>query len=121
MKKLALAGALALAVALGGCATIIDDINKTTAALSSPAANQAAANLKAGAAAVMCAVANVASVIKQIETDATIPSKYAAVIVRDTKTVYAVSSDACAFFGGTSQGAVTVPAGAGTPVVPATP
>jgi hypothetical protein len=116
IASIVLAGAFALA--LCSCAQVVSDINAVTGALSSPAANQAAANLKAGAAAVACTVASVDQVIQEVENDVGVPSKYAAVIKRDTKTVYVVSAAACAYFGGTSAGPVTVPTNAPAPIVP---
>ena len=116
VASIVLAGAFALA--LCSCAQVVSDINSLTGALSSPAANQAAANLKAGAAAVACTVASVDQVVQEVENDVGVPSKYAAVIKRDTKTVYVVSEAACAYFGGTYAGTVTVPSTAPAAVTP---
>ncbi len=119
MKNLAVVSALAFSLAgCNGVTTLTNDINAVTGALSSPAANQAAANLRAGAQAIACSVANVAALVKQIESGVQIPSKYAVAIVRDTNTVYVVSTDACAFFGGQSLGPEVVPANAPAAVVP---
>jgi len=116
LASIVLAGAFALA--LGACSQVVSGINDVTAALSSPAANQAAANLKAGAAAVACTVADVDTVAQQIELNVTVPKAYAVAIKRDTNSIWVVSNAACAFFGGTSIGTEKVPATAPAAITP---
>jgi len=116
--SLVLAGAFALALSACSVTTAVNDINSLTGALSSPAANQAAANLKAGAQAVACTVADVDIVAQEIELNVTVPKAYAVAIKRDTTSIYVVSTAACAFFGGTAIGTQTVPASAPAPIVP---
>ena len=65
MNKLLIA--LALAASLAGCAQIASGINAVNGALTSPAANQAVANLKSGSQAILCAVANTAAVAGALE------------------------------------------------------
>jgi hypothetical protein len=77
MKILALAAALAASVFLAGCAQLGQDfaagaasvatgVNAVAGALSSPAATQAAANLKAGSQAIVCDFSAVANAADQI-------------------------------------------------------
>jgi len=118
MKKLALLAALLLAAsALAGCAQLGKDfvvgaasvasgVNAVSGALSSPAATQAAANLKAGAAAIACDVSSASTVWTQI--NAAIAAGKA--ITRDAQTIYAVSSILCTSLGGTVLGPEVVPA-----------
>ena len=92
---------------LSGCAQIANGINQINAALTSPAANQAVANLKAGSQALLCGVANVSAVAGSVE--AAVRSGQA--IVRDTQDIYVVSGTLCYALGGSIIAAVTVPAG----------
>jgi hypothetical protein len=109
---------LAVALALSGCqstvSTIVSDINAVSGALSSSQTTQAAANLKAGAQAIVCDVSGVASLAQTIEKQG-LGGK---VLAKDTTDVYTVSSAVCSTLGGASVGAATVPATA-TPVVAA--
>ena len=110
---------LALAAALAGCSStgssVVNAVNSVTGALSSPSANQAAANLKAGALAIVCHVADVSAIAGQIEQQG-LGSK---VLAKDTTDVYAASSAVCAALGGSAvPGVVTVPVSA-TPVAAA--
>lgn len=100
-----LAAVAVLAIGLSGC-VISDDINSITASLSTPAATQAAANLKAGATALLCTISNVSAVAQGLNAQV----KAGTVMVRDTNTVYIVSSTLCASLGGTVTGSATVPA-----------
>ncbi|HEY1453763.1 MAG TPA: hypothetical protein VGF57_09910 [Roseiarcus sp.] len=105
-------------VCLAGCSSttgLVSGINAVAGALSSPTATQAAANLQAGAKAIVCDVSGVASLAQSIEKQG-VGSK---VMAKDTSDVYAASSAVCAALGGSAvPGTVTVPASA-TPVVAA--
>lgn len=92
---------------LSGCAQIANGINQINAALTSPAADKAVANLKAGSQALLCGVANVSAVAGSVE--AAVRSGQA--IVRDTQDIYVVSGTLCYALGGSIIAAVTVPAG----------
>jgi hypothetical protein len=104
MKRLALIAALGLGFGLAGCAQLTPDINDVTAALSSPAANQAAANLTAGAQAIACDFSAVANATEQIAA-----AVKAGGLQRDAQTALVVSNIACTALGGTPLGTVTVP------------
>lgn len=62
MKHLLLAGALALASSLGGCAQFDNAINDAVNWIDAPKTQQALASLKSGATAFTCAVADVSAV-----------------------------------------------------------
>ncbi|MGD1035903.1 MAG: hypothetical protein ABR878_01665 [Roseiarcus sp.] len=106
MKGLVLSCALALGLA--GCAsavnTAVSDINSLTGALSSPAATQAAANLKAGAKALACDVSGASALADQIAAAV----KAGTAVIRDASSVYVVSSDVCAALGGAPIGPAIV-------------
>lgn len=91
---------------LAGCASISNGINSVTASLSSPNATQAAANLKAGAMAFVCAVNSVSAIASEVavQVDA------GKVAVRDTHTVFVVSGTLCKALGGVVTGTAVVPA-----------
>jgi hypothetical protein len=107
MNKLIIA--MPLVLGLAGCANgvnaIATDINTLTGALSSPAATQAAANLKAGAQAVLCDISSAANVGVQLAQ--AVSAKQA--IIKDAQTVYVVSSTLCAALGGNTIGTAVVP------------
>lgn len=103
--KLALIGAALCALALSGCAQLTADINNTRDWLSSPATTQAAANLKAGAQAIVCDVSSLAALDQKI--NAAIDAGQA--IDRDVNTIYTVSSILCTSLGGTPVGTAIVP------------
>lgn len=113
-RNLIVIAPVALAIALAGCSSVttaVNDINAFTGALSSPSANQAAANLKAGAEALVCQVADVSALAGEIEKQG-LGSK---VLVKDTTDLYTASSAVCAALGGSAlPGTVTVPASATT-------
>lgn len=101
MKKLI---PLFLLAPLCGCAQVASGINQVNGALTSPAANQAVANLKAGAQAIVCSIANISAVATQINADV----KAGSAVIKDTQTVYVVSSDVCKALGGTVTGTAVV-------------
>ena len=92
---------------LSGCAQIANGINQVNGALTSPAANQAIANLKVGSQALLCALANASAIAGPLET--AVNSGQAA--VKDTQDVYVVSATLCAALGGSVIATVTIPAG----------
>jgi PBP1b-binding outer membrane lipoprotein LpoB len=99
---------LALGVlALSGCSQVVSDINSVTGALSSPQATQAAANLKAGATALICDVGSVADLTAAIEAQV----KAGKAAIRDSENVYVIAGSVCSTLGGTVVGPVIVPAG----------
>jgi hypothetical protein len=119
MKEIFVACAGLAGVTLAGCNGVtnaVNGIDAITGALSSPAANQAAANLKTGTTAVVCDVGNVAALASKIEA----AIRAGSALVKDTADVYTVSSSVCAALGGASQGTATVPPSAST-VIPAAP
>jgi hypothetical protein len=79
---------------------LVSGINSVTAALSSPAANQAAANLKVGATAFVCAVGSVSGIATQLNTQL----KAGSALIRDSTDVYVVSSTLCTALGGNVAG-----------------
>jgi hypothetical protein len=102
--------AVAAAIALSGCANVIDaatdDIDKVAAALSSPAATQAVANLKAGSQAIACDFSAVANAADQIAL-AVAAGK---AVQKDAQTALVVSDIVCTALGGRPMGTVAVPA-----------
>jgi len=110
MRKILAFAAFAAAIALSGCANVIDaatdDINKVAAALSSPAATQAAANLKARSQAIACDFSAVANAADQIAL-AVAAGK---AVQKDAQTALVVSDIVCKSLGGTPMGTVAVPA-----------
>lgn len=112
-KVLAIGGILGAPGCASQCSVtdVACNLNADAGALSSPAANQAVANIKAGAKAIVCAVPSVAQIADQIAQQ----TKAGQVAIKDAQTVYAVSSTVCAALGGTSTGTATVPASAIAP------
>ncbi|MGD1016758.1 MAG: hypothetical protein ABR863_10020 [Roseiarcus sp.] len=110
MRKIPAFAAIAAAIALSGCANVIDaatdDIAKITATLSSPAATQAAANLKAGSQAIACDFTAVANAADQIAL-AVAAGK---AVQKDAQTALVVSNIVCTALGGAPMGTVTIPA-----------
>ncbi|MCW2317960.1 hypothetical protein M2322_003525 [Rhodoblastus acidophilus] len=115
MKPAILAGVAACALALSGCSAdkVASDINTVNAALTSPKAQQAVANLKAGSAAFVCAIsagaANAAAIEAAINAGRAKPV-ISSQAVATTQTVYAVSRALCSQLGGVVTGTATVPA-----------
>lgn len=110
MKPIAIIASLAFMCLASGCAQISSGINSVTGALSSPSANTAIANLKAGGQALLCAVANTAAVSGAIAN--AVNANQA--IIRDSQNIYVISSDLCTVFGGKVVSTVTLPASAVT-------
>jgi uncharacterized protein YceK len=115
-KKLGVTLGLLAGLALSGCSSVVSGINSVTGALSSPAANQAAANLTAGAIALVCNIQSIASLATVVETGiangsiATInPNSGLAQTYDITNTVLTVSSAVCTSLKGTvgAQASVT--------------
>lgn len=75
------------------------DVNAITGALSSPAANQAAANIRIGATAFVCAVSSISNLTNQISTE--IGAGHA--LIKNSGNVYVISKAIC----GALQGVVT--------------
>ena len=103
------AGMLAGALTLGGCATIVADINATSAALSSPQTTAAIANLKAGAVAIACDTSSISSLLAGIAKAVGGTSHGNVVFTRDAESVYVASSALCAAGGGLVAGPETIP------------
>ena len=82
--------ALVMVLGLGGC-TVANDINSVTASLSSPAANQAAQNIRTLATAVVCDVSSAAVVYNEVLVE--VQAGKAA--IRNGNTIYAVSTTIC--------------------------
>jgi hypothetical protein len=114
MKNLLLASVFALS--LSGCAngipTVVNDINAVTAALSSPAATQATANLKAGSQAIACAVGDISQLVGNVAVAVGGSGPGNAVLIRDAASVYVASATVCTTLGGSVIAVETVPAGA---------
>ena len=108
-RKLIIIGPVALAIAMAGCSSIttaVNDINALAGALSSPSATQAALNLKAGAEALVCQVADVSALAGQIEKQ----GLGSTVLVKDTTDLYVLSAPVCTALGGSvMSGTVVVP------------
>jgi hypothetical protein len=68
MKHLLLAGAIALAATLGGCAEFDAAINGAVAFIDAPKTQQALSSLKSGATAFTRAVADVSAIAGEIES-----------------------------------------------------
>ena len=106
MKTLAVsAGALVLALNLGGCAAFDNAIDNTVAWIDSAKTQQALSSLKSGAAAFTCAVADVSAVAGKIEAGL---GAGQSMVGTDGK-VYVASSAACAALGGTIGPQTVVP------------
>jgi hypothetical protein len=105
MKYSVLAGALALAFCLAGCAEFDDSVNKAVAWIDAPATQRAINSLKSGVTAFTCAVANVSAVAQQIEAGV---GAGQSIIGTDGK-VYVASSAVCAALGGTLGPQAVIP------------
>jgi hypothetical protein len=105
MKHLLLAGALALAAMLGGCAEFDDVINSAVAFIDAPKTQQAISSLKSGATAFTCAAADVSVIAGEIEAGV---GAGQSMIGTDGK-VYVASATVCAALGGTVGPAVVIP------------
>jgi len=101
-----LSACILLSLGVTGCATISADFNQVTKDLSSPQTTQAVANLKAGSAAVLCAIAGLSNETSAIA--AAVNAKQA--IIKDSQTAYVISGSLCLSLGGTVGATVTVPA-----------
>lgn len=95
-----------MATPLAGCNSVTNDINSVTGALSSPQATQAAANLKAGSQAIVCAVNGAAAAYDQIA----IAIKEGKAAVNDANNILTVTKTLCTALGGVPSGTVTVSA-----------
>ena len=117
MFKVALVSA-ALAAALAGCSAtqitadanaLAGGINAVATAASSPAATTAANNLRIGASAILCGVADVTKIGAQVEAQISA----GAALIKDTQDVYVATSGVCVVLGGSVIATnVTVPANA---------
>ena len=92
--------AVAIAFALAGCNSAVSNINAVTGALTSPQAQQAVANLKAGSQDFICVVNGLAAAYDQIAV-AVDEGKAA---IKDANNIYTVSSVLCKSLGGTVTG-----------------
>ncbi len=119
--------ALALAASLAGCAQVTSGINSLTAALGSPNATQAAANLRAGAIAFVCNISSIAKLAAVVETGiaqgnvATIDPKSGLAQVYDiTNTVIVTSTAVCGALQGSvgAQASITAISGGVATAVP---
>ena len=107
MKNLALAGAVSLGLALGGCSTVQSDITSATNWLASPTTTQALANLKAGATIFVCAVANAQALASELE-----PALNAGQSITGTgNKVLVVSTALCGVLSGKVAGTTTAVSG----------
>ena len=91
---------ITVAFALSGCNSAVSNINAVTGALTSPQAQQAVANLKAGSQATICVVSGLAAAYDQIAV-AVDEGKAA---IKDANNIYTVSSVLCKSLGGTVTG-----------------
>jgi len=105
IKQISITASLVVGIALSGC-SVTSGINSITGALTSPAANQAVANLKAGSQAVLCTIAGLANETNAVAT--AVNAKQA--IIVDSQTAYVISGSLCTALGGTVGATVTVPA-----------
>jgi hypothetical protein len=105
MKHLLLAGALALASTLSGCAEFDDAINGAVAWIDAPKTQQALSSLKSGAMAFTCAVADVSAVAGEIESGVGVGQS---LIGTDGK-VYVASATVCGALGGTLGPTAVIP------------
>jgi hypothetical protein len=94
-----------ITLALSGCSAtqittdataISGGINAIATAASSPGATQAAANLKAGAVALLCGVNDVAAIASQVEAQISAGNA----LIKDTQDIYVASSTICGALGG---------------------
>jgi hypothetical protein len=105
MKKLALLASLGIGTALlAGCASVESGLQSAVNFINAPATQQAEAELKSGADALVCAVADASGLAETIE------QKYAgqSVIGTDGK-VYVISATVCTALGGTVAGQGVIP------------
>ena len=107
--------AIALAMPVSGCAQVTSGINSLTSALASPNATQAAANLRAGAVALVCNISSIAKLAAVVETGiaqgdvAKIDPKSSLAQVYDvTNTVIVTSEAVCAALQGSVGAAATI-------------
>ncbi|MGH6878654.1 MAG: hypothetical protein ACREHV_14930 [Rhizomicrobium sp.] len=105
MQHLLLAGALALATSLGGCAEFDNAIDNAVVFLNAPKTQQAISSLQSGATAFTCAVADVSEVAGEIEVGV---GAGQSMIGTDGK-VYVASATVCAALGGTIGLAAVIP------------
>ncbi len=105
MKHLLLAGAMALASTLCGCAEFDNAIDGAVAFIDAPKTQQALSSLKSGATAFTCAVADVSAVAAQIESGA---GAGQSMIGTDGK-VYVASATVCAALGGAIGPTAVIP------------
>ena len=107
--------AIALAMSVSGCAQVTSGINSLTSALASPNATQAAANLRAGAVALVCNISSIAKLAAVVETGiaqgdvAKIDPKSGLAQVYDvTNTVIVTSEAVCDALQGSVGAAATI-------------
>ena len=105
MKHLLLAGAIALAFSLGGCAEFDAAINGAVNWIDAPKTQQALSSLRSGATALTCGVADVSAVAGEIETGV---GAGKSLIGTDGK-VYVASATICTALGGTLGPTAVIP------------
>lgn len=105
MQHLLLAGALALAATLGGCAEFDSAMNDAVAFVDAPKTQQAVSSLQSGAIAFTCAVADASAVAEEIESGV---SAGQSLIGADGK-VYVASATVCAALGGSLGPEAVIP------------
>ena len=105
MKHLLLAGAIALAFSLGGCAEFDAAINNAVAFIDAPKTQQAISSLQSGATALTCPVADVSAIAGEIESGV---GAGQSIIGADGK-VYVASATVCTALGGTVGPAAVIP------------
>lgn len=131
MRKILISAACSTALFVGGCAErLANDINTVTGALTSPQAQQAAANAKALNLAITCSLASLDSavvtvndaVLGQVAASPALAAKInskqavAAQVVNGTVQVaYVANATACKLLGGVPAAAPTSGGGGGTP------
>lgn len=99
MRKIGILSTV-LILGLAGCSQVVSGINSVTGALTSPAANKAAANLKTGTTALVCFVGGVSALTNNIASQV----NAGAALIKDSTEVYVISSNICAALGGTVTG-----------------
>jgi hypothetical protein len=105
MKHLLLAGAMALASTLCGCAEFDNAIDGAVAFIDAPNTQQAVSSLKSGATAFTCAVADVSAVAAQIESGVGAGQS----MIGTDGNVYVASATVCAALGGGIGPAAVIP------------
>jgi len=105
MKHLLLAGAMALASTLCGCAEFDNAIDGAVAFIDAPKTQQALSSLKSGATAFTCAVADVSAVAAQIESGAGAGQS----MIGTDGNVYVASATVCAALGGAIGPTAVIP------------